>query len=119
MSDTLATRHGPLALPAFLPDATRAVVRTVDSADLETCVDPADRDGFRRLPGVLARRGVARAGVGVRRGVPLPVRPEGREETADAREMRGAAGGARIGRDDLPGRVHLGQGAAGRAAGER
>jgi queuine tRNA-ribosyltransferase len=32
---TLATRRGELALPAFLPDATRAVVRAVDSADLE------------------------------------------------------------------------------------
>lgn len=29
--------HGPLALPAFLPDATRGVVRAVDSADLERC----------------------------------------------------------------------------------
>jgi queuine tRNA-ribosyltransferase len=30
----LSTAHGPLALPAFLPDATRAVVRGLDSADL-------------------------------------------------------------------------------------
>jgi len=30
----LATAHGPLPLPAFLPDATRGVVRTVDPADL-------------------------------------------------------------------------------------
>jgi len=29
--------HGALALPAFLPDATLAVVRSVDSADLEDC----------------------------------------------------------------------------------
>lgn len=34
---TLATAHGHLALPAFLPDGTRAVVRTVDSRDLEAC----------------------------------------------------------------------------------
>ncbi len=33
----LQTRHGPLSLPVFLPDATRAVVRTVDSRDLESC----------------------------------------------------------------------------------
>jgi queuine tRNA-ribosyltransferase len=33
----LQTRHGPLLLPVFLPDATRAVVRTVDSRDLESC----------------------------------------------------------------------------------
>jgi queuine tRNA-ribosyltransferase len=32
----LNTRHGPLPLPVFLPDATRAVVRAVDSADLDT-----------------------------------------------------------------------------------
>ena len=31
----LATPHGTLALPAFLPDATRGVARTVGSADLE------------------------------------------------------------------------------------
>ncbi len=30
----LQTRHGPLPLPAFLPDATRAGVRAVDAADL-------------------------------------------------------------------------------------
>lgn len=30
----LRTAHGPLALPAFLPDATRAGVRAVDSRDL-------------------------------------------------------------------------------------
>ncbi len=31
----LETAHGKLELPAFLPDATRAVVRTLDAADLE------------------------------------------------------------------------------------
>ena len=31
----LPTPHGPLSLPAFLPDGTRAVVRTVDTGDLE------------------------------------------------------------------------------------
>ena len=30
----LSTGHGTLRLPAFLPDATKGVVRTVDSADL-------------------------------------------------------------------------------------
>jgi len=29
--------HGQLQLPAFLPDATRGVVRSVDSVDLENC----------------------------------------------------------------------------------
>jgi len=29
--------HGPLPLPAFLPDATQGVVRSVDSTDLEQC----------------------------------------------------------------------------------
>jgi queuine tRNA-ribosyltransferase len=33
----LDTPHGILALPIFLPDATRGVVRAVDSADLERC----------------------------------------------------------------------------------
>lgn len=33
----ITTPHGPLALPAFLPDGTRAVVRTVDTGDLESC----------------------------------------------------------------------------------
>ncbi|MGE5561429.1 MAG: tRNA-ribosyltransferase family protein [Chloroflexota bacterium] len=33
----LVLRHGVLRLPAFLPDATQAVVRSVDSADLERC----------------------------------------------------------------------------------
>lgn len=32
----LLTRHGPLRQPVFLPDATRGVVRAVDSADLES-----------------------------------------------------------------------------------
>ena len=31
----ITTPHGDLPLPAFLPDATRAVVRSLDSADLE------------------------------------------------------------------------------------
>ena len=34
---TLETGHGTLPLPAFFPDATRAVVRTVDSHDLVAC----------------------------------------------------------------------------------
>jgi len=29
--------HGQLSLPAFLPDATLGVVRSVDSVDLEQC----------------------------------------------------------------------------------
>jgi queuine tRNA-ribosyltransferase len=33
----LETAHGPLRLPVYFPDATRAVVRTVDSRDLEAC----------------------------------------------------------------------------------
>lgn len=35
MPESLPTAHGELPLPAFLPDATRAVVRTVDAQDLE------------------------------------------------------------------------------------
>lgn len=35
--NVLALPHGELRLPAFLPDATRGVVRAVDSADLEAC----------------------------------------------------------------------------------
>ena len=31
----LQLNHGPLPLPAFLPDATRGVVRSVDALDLE------------------------------------------------------------------------------------
>ena len=38
---SLSTRRGEIALPAFLPDATRGVVRAVDSADLEACGVPA------------------------------------------------------------------------------
>lgn len=34
---SLLTRRGPLTLPAFLPDATRAVVRGLDSRDLAEC----------------------------------------------------------------------------------
>jgi len=34
---TVQTTHGHVALPAFLPDATRAVVRSVDSRDLRAC----------------------------------------------------------------------------------
>jgi len=33
---TLETRHGAVALPTFLPDATRASVRAVDTADLRS-----------------------------------------------------------------------------------
>jgi queuine tRNA-ribosyltransferase len=33
----IETAHGPLRLPAYFPDATRAVVRSVDSRDLEAC----------------------------------------------------------------------------------
>jgi tRNA-guanine family transglycosylase len=33
----LATMHGELLLPAFLPDATRAVVRTIDARDIKNC----------------------------------------------------------------------------------
>ena len=33
----IETAHGPLCLPAYFPDATRAVVRSVDSRDLEAC----------------------------------------------------------------------------------
>ncbi len=35
--NTLTLPHGTVHLPAFLPDATRGVVRAVDSADLEAC----------------------------------------------------------------------------------
>jgi len=41
MIDSLSLPHGELSLPAFLPDATLAVVRTLDSADLEGCGTPA------------------------------------------------------------------------------
>ena len=33
----IETAHGSLRLPAYFPDATRAVVRSVDSRDLEAC----------------------------------------------------------------------------------
>ncbi len=33
----IETTHGPLHLPVYFPDATRGVVRTVDSHDLEVC----------------------------------------------------------------------------------
>ncbi len=36
-SERLHLPHGELTLPAFLPDATLGVVRSVDSADLEAC----------------------------------------------------------------------------------
>ncbi|MBI5958305.1 MAG: queuine tRNA-ribosyltransferase family protein [Chloroflexi bacterium] len=36
-ADVLSLPHGDLPLPAFLPDATRGVVRSIDSADLERC----------------------------------------------------------------------------------
>ena len=35
MNKTLATLHGDIPLPAFLPDATLGVVRSLDAADLE------------------------------------------------------------------------------------
>ena len=37
----LHTRHGDLTLPAFLPDATRGVVRGLDAADVASCGVPA------------------------------------------------------------------------------
>jgi len=37
MIDSLNTPHGVLRLPAFLPDATRAVIRSLDSRDIEDC----------------------------------------------------------------------------------
>jgi queuine tRNA-ribosyltransferase len=52
---TLATRTGELLLPAFLPDATRGVVRSVDSADLEACRVPAlmmNAFHLQRRPGI-------------------------------------------------------------------
>src|SRR5260370_41337321 len=36
-SKTLKLSSGSVRLPAFLPDATRAVVRSLDSRDLEQC----------------------------------------------------------------------------------
>jgi queuine tRNA-ribosyltransferase len=37
LPSVVETAHGPLHLPAYFPDATRGVVRTVDSRDLEDC----------------------------------------------------------------------------------
>jgi queuine tRNA-ribosyltransferase len=37
VSDVLPLSHGQIRLPAFLPDATLGVVRSLDSADLEAC----------------------------------------------------------------------------------
>jgi queuine tRNA-ribosyltransferase len=37
MHKTLNLPHGQLDLPEFLPDATRGLVRSVDSLDLESC----------------------------------------------------------------------------------
>lgn len=37
MIKTLQTQHGQLDFPIYLPDATRGVVRAVDSRDLESC----------------------------------------------------------------------------------
>src|SRR5574340_668798 len=37
LNNTLQLPHGHLRLPAFLPDATLGVVRSVDSVDLERC----------------------------------------------------------------------------------
>ena len=37
MMNSLNTPHGVLKLPAFFPDATRAVVRSLDSTDVENC----------------------------------------------------------------------------------
>lgn len=34
---SLELQHGTLRLPAFMPDATQAIVRSVESADLEQC----------------------------------------------------------------------------------
>jgi queuine tRNA-ribosyltransferase len=37
LSRTLLTAHGQLALPSFLPDATRGGIRALDSSDVERC----------------------------------------------------------------------------------
>lgn len=37
MMNSLRTPHGILKLPAFFPDATRAVVRSLDSQDIKNC----------------------------------------------------------------------------------
>ena len=36
LAASLSSAHGTFEFPIFLPDATRGVVRAVDSADLET-----------------------------------------------------------------------------------
>ena len=41
IENTLNLAHGPIPLPAFLPDATLGVVRALDSADLEQVGVPA------------------------------------------------------------------------------
>ncbi len=35
--NTLRTPHGNLSLPVFLPDATKGVIRALDSKDVEEC----------------------------------------------------------------------------------
>ena len=40
-NQSLQLLHGALTLPAFLPDATLGVVRSLDSQDLENCGIPA------------------------------------------------------------------------------
>jgi len=59
--DLLQTPHGELRLPAFLPDATRGVVRGLDARDLEACGVPglvvnafhlAQRPGSRCVQGL-------------------------------------------------------------------
>ena len=39
-ADSIRTPHGELRLPAFLPDATRGVIRSLDARDLEACGVP-------------------------------------------------------------------------------
>ena len=60
MPDALATRHGQLRLPAFLPDATRAGVRAVSADDLRAVgVEALVVSGFHlmRRPGLRTIRG--------------------------------------------------------------
>ena len=40
VTDALRTPHGDVPLPAFFPDATRGVLRSLDAADLEACGVP-------------------------------------------------------------------------------
>ena len=40
-SKILSLNHGDLELPVFLPDATQAVVRSLDAGDLLSCGVPA------------------------------------------------------------------------------